>query len=415
MRPLLEIVRLEFRALVRSRALAILAVVSLAWMFAMPVLVKGDGTAEGARMMFVRYSLGGVFAFTLVSLVAAGAGSLAKDRSAKRLQLTAVRPVSPFAVAFGRFIALTASGAAVLALAAVVVLCRTDVSRVCDHVLAPVMESPRAEAERMYAIYMQDPDTPKAVREAKKSDVVRILEQKAAEHYQTIGTNETAAWTFRMPDRVPGAAVRLRFTDAYDMREDVFGTFRIGGFSGAVSNVTKSVLAVPLAGTRGTGSELVFRNEGGRPLLLRPRRDIHLLVAADSFAANLFRAWLELVSVLGLAVAFAVFLGAGLGRSASVFTAVTVLVLSVVSPAVVEQCPYEIDTARGDLVGLALTRFAVTATQPMNAVSPLERLSSDECVEWPETVRTLLADLVLLPLAFAFLAAVVMPRKEDGM
>lgn len=416
-----QIVLLELRAVARSRALALLLAASTAWMFAMPHLVKSDGTAEGAREMYVHYSLGGVFALLVVSLVAAAAGTVAKDREAKRLQLTLVRPVRYFAVAFGRFAALTATGAFVLAVASAILLLKSGPSVPCDHVLSPVMESPRQEALRMYEAFMNDPDTPKEARTAKKDDVVRILEQKAREHYQSIETNAFATWDFRLPDAPPQVSVRMRFSTMFDTREDVRGRFSLGPWTGSVSNITKSIVSVPLKSTAGVGAAasgglrtLRFENDGENAVMLRPRRDVNLLVRADSFAANLLRAYLQLVSMLGLAIAFGVFLGSGLGRSSAVFTAMATLFVAVASPAVVEGCTDDLETSRGDRIGLRLTRLVEKATSPFSSLRPLEALSADECVEWPETSAALAGDLALLPILLALLSAAAIPLKQRG-
>ena len=111
MKAFREIFRLEWRALVRSRAFALMLVASVAWMFAVPHLVKDDGTAAGAFELNVRYSIGVVFALVLVSLASSAAGSLSKEREARRLQLTLVRPVRHFVVALARMFALVSAGA----------------------------------------------------------------------------------------------------------------------------------------------------------------------------------------------------------------------------------------------------------------------------------------------------------------
>lgn len=419
-----QIVALELRAVVRSRSLAMLLVASVAWMFAMPYLVKSDGTVEGAREMFVHYSLGGVFAILVVSLVAAAAGTVAKDRAAKRLQLTLVRPVRYFSVAFGRFVALTATGALVLAVAAAIMLFRTDPSAPCDHVLSPVMESPRQEALRMYDVYMASPDTPKEVKEAKKEDIVRILTQKAWEHYQSVATNDFAAWEFRLPDDVAEMSVRMRFSTMFDTREDVRGRFALDGWAGSVSNITKSIVRIPLSRTApGVAPSAIgapalrtlrFDNDGENAVMLRPRRDVNLLVRADAFWANLLRAYLVLVAMLGLAIAFGVFLGSGLGRSSAVFTAMATLFVAVISPSVIEGCDDDLETTKGDRIGLHVTRFVERATSPFSSLSPLESLAADECVEWKEVLAAVAGDLVLLPVLLALLSALTMPRKQDG-
>ena len=85
---------LEFTGFVRSKALALLVAASVLWMVGLPFVLKGDGTADGARELYVHFSLGGVFVLLVVALLASATGSLAREREAKRLQLTLVRPVA---------------------------------------------------------------------------------------------------------------------------------------------------------------------------------------------------------------------------------------------------------------------------------------------------------------------------------
>ena len=413
-----QIILLELRALVRSKTFAILAVASLAWMFALPYLLKSDGTGAGARELYVHYSLGGVMLLTVIALAASAAGTLAAERAAKRLQLTMVRPVRYWQIAYGRIVAQTAIGAVVLALAAAVLLAKDDAARRCNHVLAPVLPSPREEAEEMYESYMHDPDTPEDVKKAKKSTVLRLLTQRAVDHYQTIPTNAVVAWKFRAPAGADaaGAAVRLRFTNQFEMRQEVRGVFTFNGLKTSVSNLTQSVLTLPLvtaAGPLPETAELGFRNDGRTPLMLRPRRDVNLLLPADGFAANVLRTYAELVSVLALLIAFSTVLSAGLGRAVAVFTVFVTLIVGTVSPSVVEQYPDELETDRVDRIGLMITRTAAEVTRPVAALAPLAALAEDECVERAEVARILLVDLGILPLVFSWLAALVLPRKQE--
>jgi len=413
---------LELVALGRSGTLAILTVASVAWMAVFPLVIKSDGTAEGARELAVRFSLGGVFALLVVTLLATATGVLAKERAARRLQLTMVRPVRYFAIALGKVAALVVAGAAVLAVAAALLAFRADLSARCSHVISPQLPTPREEAEIMYADYMKDPQTPAAVKKAKKEVVLRLLTQRALDHYQTIATNEVARWTFAAGDGLSGAdglSVRMRFTNQYEMRQDVVGLFRLGTLSGAVSNITQAVLTVPLKGEAGAPdgktAELTFANGGKSALMLRPRRDLNLLVPADGFAANLVRAYLVMVAVLAFVIAFGTFLSASLGRPVALFVAVVVLALSEMSPSVVEQYPDELGANRIDRIGLMITRAAAEVTHPISALSPLTALSKDECVEWRTVGRALLVNLAVTPLLLSLLAAFVMPRKQDDL
>ena len=253
MRGFLEVFRLEIAALVRSKTVAMLSVASLVWMFAMPFVVTGDGTMEGERELFVHYSLGGVFLLLIVSLVSSATGTLARERAEKRLQLTMVRPVRYFSIALAKTSALTACGAAVLALAVLVLAVRTDLSRPCNHVLKPIMPSPREEAKAMYKSFMEDPNTPVQVKSARKSAVLRLLENRAMDNYQTISTNDTATWRFNIAGE-SASAVRIRFTNQFDMRDDVRGVFRMDGLEGVASNITQAIVTIPLRRTAPTAA-----------------------------------------------------------------------------------------------------------------------------------------------------------------
>lgn len=417
MKAFREIFRLEWRALVRSRAFALMLVASVAWMFAVPHLVKDDGTAAGAFELNVRYSIGVVFALVLVSLASSAAGSLSKEREARRLQLTLVRPVRHFVVALARMFALVSAGAAILGVSSAVLVAQVGGGRACDHVLAPVMESPKAEADRLFDEYMEKyPDFREKVESQGEREVKLYLVQYVKDQLQTVATNATASWRFDLKSVPQDAemAVRVRVTDLYGRLKHVGGEFSLGGLKGVLSHINKTIVRVPLEGeSNSDGEELVFRNGGGASVTINPRKDLNLLVRADNFAWNAFRAWLELTSVLSLIVAVAVFLGAALGRSVAVFSVVAMLVVMVVSPSVLEDYPDPTTMNRVDRMSLALTEAAARVTAPFNVYSPVSALESDSCVERAEALEAVGVNVVLLPLVFALLSGLVMSRKSD--
>jgi len=425
MKAFLEIFRLEFVGFVRSRALALLSVESVAWMLVAPYVFRADGTDEGAREMCVRFSLGGVTALLAVALLISAAGSLSRERAAKRLQLTMVRPVWLISLVVAKVAALSLAGALVLTLAATVEAVRQDGSRKCSSVYRPILPSPAAEAAAMYESYMADPETPPAVKKAKKSVVMRLLTQRAVDHYQTIGTNShMVSWRFPVDttEKRLRLAMRLRFTNMYNMRDEVRGDFQTCGAQGSVSNITQAIVTVPLKALHDEipslqwkPGEVGFFNQSPRPVMLRPRKDVELLVEADGFIWNLLRAYAQLVGMLTLLVAFGVFLGAGLSRPVAVFVAVVVLALSEMSPSVIEQYPDELETDRLDAIGLTLARFTANVTHPVGSLRPLSALAADERVEPREVAWTLLMDVVILPFLLALLSAVVLPRKQDEL
>lgn len=417
-----RIFSLEFLSVLRTKTLAMLLVASVAWMLVAPHLLVADGTDAGARQMCLKYSLGGVVALLSIALLASATSAIAREREAKRLQLTMVRPVRFFTIALGKIAALSVVGALVLAVATGIEAARQDLSRPSRHVLSPVLPSAREEAERMYEMYMKDPETPAEVKKTKKSIVIRLLTQRAVDHYQVIPTNAAVAWKMEplAADAMKGLSVRLRFTNTFDVREDVRGTLFFGGLSGSVSNITQAVTEIPLAALATTvaptnaANELVFRNEGASAVMLRPRRDINLLAPADGLGWNLVRAYVELLGLLVLLISLGVFLGAGLGQAPALFTAFVILLLSEVSPSVVDQYPDQLETNTVDRIGLSITRMAAEATHPLSTLTPLTKLAEDERVETREVVRTSCLNLFVVPLIFAFLSALVLPRKENG-
>ena len=411
---------LEVVSLVRSWTALMLLAASLGWMFAANFVLVTDATDAGKREMLVLYGLGGVFTLLVVAVLAAATGAIATERESKRLQLTQVRPVSPFAIAWGKFLALAAVAAAILAFPCATLLVSSEFSdRRCSHVYRPLLESPKEEALKMYDVYMADPETPPMVKKAKKPVVLRILEQRAKDHYQTVQTNETASWTFPgLYDWSNGnpfvePAARLRLSNTYSMRDDVYGTILANGFFGIVSNITQTAVTVPLrlCQLEWNHDVLSFRNMGDKPVMLRPRQDVELLVPADSFAWNLLRSYVVMVSILALVAAFGVFLGAGLSRPVALFVAFVMLIVVEMGPSVIEQYPDSLETDAVDRFGLSIVRAVGTCAKPPSALSPLSKLAADDCVEPKDALGTFAADFVLAPLVLSLLAAFVMRRK----
>ena len=147
--------------------------------------------------------------------------------------------------------------------------------------------------------------------------------------------------------------------------------------------------------------------------MFRPRKDINLLVSADAFGWNLLRAYVVLLAILAFVVSAGTFLSAGLGRPVAMFAAFVTLIVSEMSPSVVEQYPDELETKTIDRIGLYITRCAAEVTRPVSAAAPLEALAQDECVELATVVRLAAADFLVVPFSLSLLAAFVLPRKQD--
>ena len=269
----------------------------------------------------------------------------------------------------------------------------------------------REEAERMYDVYMADPDTPAEVKKAKRAAIVRMLAQRAADRYDTVQTNSVATWEFPADIAAGPVLARFKFTNMFDMRADVRGRIVFGEATGCVSNITRTAVVVPLEGDGSSGTRMTFENLGSDALMFRPRQDVELLVAADGFTENLFRCLAELVAILALIVAFGVFLGAGLSRPVALFTGMIVLAAGEISPSVIDQYPDKMETDRIDRIGLVITRAVERITRPVGSLSPLGRLADDDCVEAREVLSAFGYDFVLLPIMLSLIAGFLISRK----
>ena len=402
---------LTLRSLVRGHVLTVLAAATAAVHMLFPALVRGDGTVAGAREMFLRAVPGTVVALVLVSVTACACGLFARERDAHRLALAAVRPVSAFSLATGRWLALCAVALPLLAANALLVAVRFPDAPDCRHHHSPTLPPPVVVARKMMEAYLKDPETPEAVRKASPRAVLTLLTNKESDRYNVISPGERMSWPFDGMGLDDGAAketkaiVRVCFASTFSTRTPVRGTFSFGGASAVVSNETQSVVDIPLTGDASHATELVFVNNGRDSVMLRPRRDMEILLPADSFQANLFRATLQSFATIALLAAFGIFLSAALSRPVAVFTALVLVAVALMAPSAIEQFPDELDVSLANRIGLALSRGVAFLTASFAGPSPVSDMAESRCIEWSALARTLVVDVLALPMMFLGLAA----------
>ena len=409
-----ESFRLTLRALVRGHVMTLLvAAVALVHVL-FPSIVRADNTASGWREMYVRAVPGFVVAVVLVVTLACACGFFSRERETNRLALTVVRPASAFCVAVGRWLALCGVAAVALALNAALTFARLPDAPDCRHHVAPILPPPATVARQMMEEYLKDPSTPEAVRKAPRRRVLELLTNREKDRYDAIVPNESLSWTFPADSSRSGLAVRVCFSSASSMSRSARGTLTFGGLTGAVSNNTQTLVEIPLERTAAAApvtNSLVFANTGAVAMMLRPRRDIELLLPADSFLANLFRATLQSLAILALLAAFGIFLSAALSRPVAIFTALVMLAVALMAPDTLDQFTEELEVPLGDRIGLAFSRGVACVTSAFMAPTPVSDLATGRCIEWAELARTLLEDLLVWPAVFLSLSALVIRRR----
>lgn len=416
---------LAWRALVRGHVLTLLLVATALAHLLLPALVRSDGTAEGWREMFVRAVPGTTYAFTVIALLACACGFFAQERERFRLSLTVVRPVSAFAVAFGKWVALCLAAGLVYSFSAALTLARVPAPPPCMHHFAPTLPPPVEKAREMMDEYLANPKTPEFVKKAPRSAVLRLLTNKELDRYDVVRSGKSISWPFDASlANVTNMLVRVRFATQFDLRSPLEGVFTLGDFAAVVSNKTQSVVDVPLKreekvervekGEREEnveGLELKFSNTGKELVMLRPRRDLEVLVPADSFGMNLARAVVQMLVVTALLSAFGLFLSSAFSRTVSIFTSLVTVAVALMAPSVVMQFPDEIETTFSNKIGLLITRTVYAFTSTAGEMEPVSALATDTCIEWGELLKCALVSGVLLPLLLLVATALVVRRK----
>ena len=80
------------------------------------------------------------------------------------------------------------------------------------------------------------------------------------------------------------------------------------------------------------------------------------------------------------------------------------LLVSEMSPSVVEQYPDQLETDRIDRIGLAMTRLVERGTKSVSSLSPLSSLADGDCVERGDVAETFALDFLVLPAALCLLS-----------
>ena len=432
---------LAWRALLRGHVLtALLALTALAHLL-LPAIVRSDGTAAGGRELFLRVVPGSVYMVLCVALLACACGLVARARESHRLSLAVVRPVSAGVIVLGPFLALVAVAAIVLAFNAGLTCARGGWTG-SRHVYAPALEPPEVAARQMLQELLADTNTPQEVRSVPRHRLLAILVGRESDRYETIPPGGGIEWPFPAEAAAaPGGVVaRIRFSTQFNLRSSLSGVVTFGQWSASVSNCTQSILEIPLAvatscdppgavatscdppGAVATscdppeagGPKLAFRNTGKSTVMLRPRRDVEILTPAGSFGMNMLRTSGEMLCVVAFLCAFGLFLSSALSRPVAIFSALVMLVVTEMAPAVVAQCPDALDMPMTDRIGLWISRAVVYATSAMAETEPISELATGTYVEWSRLGRAFLVDAVAAPLVLLAFAAFLVRRRASA-
>ncbi len=116
MNRIFTISALTWKAAFRYRVFWVLAALLVAAVVALPLVIKGDGTAQGLTQILLTYTLSAVTALLGFSTLWIACGSLARDIDECQIQMVTVKPIARWQIWLGKWLGLLGLNAALLAL-----------------------------------------------------------------------------------------------------------------------------------------------------------------------------------------------------------------------------------------------------------------------------------------------------------
>ena len=466
MSQIAAIALLALRNALRSRVILVLLALVFAAAFLLPLAMRSDGTPDGLIRLHLAYTLGiAVFLLTLSSFWA-GCAAISQEADDKTLQLVLVKPVPRLRIWLGKWLALLAIDALLLALvgalsaatlrlqlrragfdADALSAARQTTLAALETIRAPLPDI-AADVRAEYEAFRARGALPADLSEAVALDSIRRAQ--LARRY-SVPPGAARTWTFAPPpagNRGPQTlVVQFKCDSSVPGAADLRATLELdaGG-----EKFTRDILALP--GTLQTAIfenvpaaasiAATFSNPGVRDatLFFDPAEGLVLRRPAGTFAGNYLRALGHLYLRLALFAAIGVTLGTLFSMPVATFLAlVLILVLQlsgfVSAAARVDRATFVRNVApfgaaahaHGDAAEPAAPSLAARATatalfyayrgtylalRPLLDDRTLDDLSAGTFLPPRDFLRAFLQQGVALPLLLALLSAAVLRRRE---
>ena len=466
MSQIAAIALLALRNALRSRVILVLLALVFAAAFLLPPAMRSDGTPDGLIRLHLAYTLGiAVFLLTL-STFWAGCAAISQEADDKTLQLVLVKPVPRLRIWLGKWLALLAIDALLLALvgalsaatlrfqlrragfdADALSAARQTTLAALETIRAPLPDI-AADVRAEYEAFRARGALPADLSEAAALDSIRRAQ--LARRY-SVPPGAARTWTFAPPpagDRGPQTlVVQFKCDSSAPGAADLRATLELAADG---EKFARDILALPgILQTAifenvppAAAITVAFANPGVRDatLFFDPADGLVLRRPAGTFAGNYLRALGHLYLRLALFAAIGVALGTLFSMPVATFLAlVLILVLQlsgfVSAAARVDRATFVRNVApfgasahaHGDAAEPAAPALAARATatalfyayrgtylalRPLLDDRTLDDLSAGTLLPPRELLRAFLRQGIALPLLLALLSAAVLRRRE---
>ena len=438
-RRIFGVASLTLRTAVRSGTAGAVFLLLTILLFALPPLLKGDGTVAGQATVLLTYTLGLVFVTLALATLWGCCSLFSVEISSSRLGLTWVKPITGFQLYAGKFLAVCAINAIALLYASCTIYLMLPDDPASEgggmrdsvSVVRPVMPSYAEEAKQVYDEMKRSGNLPKGLSRRR---IMKTLIRRAPDRYTAIAPGEKLELVFKVPHdivRDDAPALRVRFETEWNSRQvadarcvvlpgDGAGNYSAEkSFSVSSIRSERNVLLFPLPVQQAVGLKsfkvVLEYGKAGAPdatLLARLRKDVALTRKGASFAGNLIRAALIHLGALAAIAALGLALGAAFSFPVAAFAGSLLLVLFSVSSSIVSSVSDEETDTVLKRVGFSVAEQVDKTISSVVNINALDALVDGEEISTGKIYSALSRSCLLLPLCLGLLSSAALKRRD---
>jgi ABC-type transport system involved in multi-copper enzyme maturation permease subunit len=457
-RGVLAMALLTLKAAFRYRLVVVLLAILVGAVFALPLIIKHDGTATGFSQILLAYTLTAITTLLGFSSLWLACGTLARDIEDMSLFLVVVKPIPRWQVWLGKWVGIMALNVGMVAIAGAIVygllhvrasqLPEAQLAKLRNEILVarePVRANAidlAAETEREFQKRRQDPTVaqmnPDFVRKQVRAQLEGRLQAVAPGQFRPVPFDFDLGPGAR--ERFKGRMLYVRvkfFTPEYVGLDASFDHgWEAGGgkqtrpvrFSNNFGPDVPSEFEIPgeLIDAEGRLS-LRYMNLGKLTLVFPPDEGVQVLCPEAPFWVNFARGLCVILAWLGLLTAIGLFSASFLSFPVASFLSLALLVIGLSSGTlrqVVEQ---------GGVVGINHETGVVSANSLVNQVavqvyggaywvlsqvsgfSPVDALATGRSITWAELARAVALVVGVTGGGLAVAGMLILTRREIAM
>jgi hypothetical protein len=445
---ILAIAWLTWKAALRFRLFAVIAVLLVLAVVGLPLVIKDDGTASGFTQIILTYTLSAVTILLGISTLWLSCGTLARDIEECQIQVVATKPVARWQIWLGKWFGIASLNAALLLLAGVCIYATLQwrASKL------PAQEQTQLRQQVLVARGSARPDNVDAQIDTETEQILQnrlkqtpLTTADLAEVRNQIRAQVKSDFELAPPGVPRGWTVDLGLAKNYlhnqplQMRvkfnaanHNPSGTF-VALWQIGDPNSTNLVQLAPMSLSPDTFHEftippnlydangkltIIFLNPNNISLLFPVEDGITVLYPESTFTVNFLRAlgiifcWLILLSAIGLMAA------SFLSFPVATFFSLAMLAVAFSSDTLAENIGLATPTPGGPAIPISQVlinnfyRVIVAVLSLAENFSPIDSVSTGRSIPWSELGAAFAQIVLLLGGIFAVAGIILFNRRE---